>query len=41
MPKVNRPAREGTKRQAVEKVLEAAAARRALDSPDKVIIILI
>ncbi|XP_045482030.1 lysine-specific demethylase 7B-like [Harmonia axyridis] len=35
LPKMNRPAREGTKRQAVEKVLEAAAARRALDSPDK------
>ncbi|KAL3289651.1 hypothetical protein HHI36_023060 [Cryptolaemus montrouzieri] len=36
LPKVNRPAREGTKRQAVEKVLEAAAARRALDNPEKV-----
>ncbi|KAK9889303.1 hypothetical protein WA026_004584 [Henosepilachna vigintioctopunctata] len=35
LPKINRPAREGTKRQAVEKVLEAAAAKRALDSPDK------
>ncbi|XP_044764906.1 lysine-specific demethylase 7B-like [Coccinella septempunctata] len=35
LPKTNRPAREGTKRQAVEKVLEAAAARRALDSPEK------
>lgn len=29
LPKMNRPAREGTKKQAVEKVLEAAAARRA------------
>lgn len=29
LPKMNRPAREGTKRQAVEKVLEAAAAKRA------------
>lgn len=31
LPKMNRPAREGTKRQAVEKVLEAAAAKRAAE----------
>lgn len=36
LPKMNRPAREGTKKQAVEKVLEAAAARRCIDSSDKV-----
>ncbi|XP_019760459.1 histone lysine demethylase PHF8 isoform X2 [Dendroctonus ponderosae] len=35
LPKMNRPAREGTKKQAVEKVLEAAAARRCIDSSDK------
>ncbi|XP_030746234.1 histone lysine demethylase PHF8-like [Sitophilus oryzae] len=35
LPKMNRPAREGTKKQAVEKVLEAAAARRTADSGDK------
>ncbi|XP_066152818.1 histone lysine demethylase PHF8-like [Euwallacea fornicatus] len=35
LPKMNRPAREGTKKQAVEKVLEAAAARRSIDSTDK------
>lgn len=33
---MNRPAREGTKKQAVEKVLEAAAAKRATESPEKV-----
>lgn len=38
LPKMNRPAREGTKKQAVEKVLEAAAARRATESPEKVYI---
>lgn len=38
LPKMNRPAREGTKKQAVEKVLEAAAAKRANDSPEKVLI---
>lgn len=37
LPKMNRPAREGTKKQAVEKVLEAAAAKRATESPEKVI----
>lgn len=31
LPKMNRPAREGTKKQSVEKVLEAAAARRATE----------
>lgn len=36
LPKMNRPAREGTKKQAVEKVLEAAAAKRATESPEKV-----
>lgn len=37
LPKMNRPAREGTKKQAVEKVLEAAAARsRSIDGPNKV-----
>ncbi|KAJ8914763.1 hypothetical protein NQ315_013266 [Exocentrus adspersus] len=35
LPKMNRPAREGTKKQCVEKVLEAAAARRVNDSPEK------
>lgn len=35
VPKVNRPAREGTKKQAVEKVLEAAAAKRASTNADK------
>ncbi|GJQ66960.1 hypothetical protein Trydic_g21906 [Trypoxylus dichotomus] len=35
LPKMNRPAREGTKKQAVEKVLEAAAAKRAGESPEK------
>ncbi|XP_022901200.2 lysine-specific demethylase 7B-like isoform X1 [Onthophagus taurus] len=35
LPKMNRPAREGTKKQAVEKVLEAAAAKRACESPEK------
>ncbi|CAH0562106.1 unnamed protein product [Brassicogethes aeneus] len=35
LPKMNRPAREGTKKQAVEKVLEAAAAKRANESPEK------
>jgi hypothetical protein len=36
LPKTNRPAREGTKKQAVEKVLEAAAAKRANEVPEKV-----
>lgn len=37
LPKMNRPAREGTKKQAVEKVLEAAAAKRAAtECPEKV-----
>lgn len=31
LPKMNRPAREGTKKQAIEKVLEAAAAKRATE----------
>ncbi|KAF7273696.1 hypothetical protein GWI33_013608 [Rhynchophorus ferrugineus] len=35
LPKMNRPAREGTKKQAVEKVLEAAAARRTSDNTEK------
>ncbi|EFA11284.1 lysine-specific demethylase 7B [Tribolium castaneum] len=35
LPKMNRPAREGTKKQSVEKVLEAAAARRANETPEK------
>uniref|UniRef100_A0A1Y1JZ24 Uncharacterized protein n=1 Tax=Photinus pyralis TaxID=7054 RepID=A0A1Y1JZ24_PHOPY len=35
LPKMNRPLREGTKKQAVEKVLEAAAAKRATESPEK------
>ncbi|XP_018325995.1 lysine-specific demethylase 7B isoform X2 [Agrilus planipennis] len=35
LPKMNRPAREGTKKQAVEKVLEAAAAKRASEVPEK------
>ncbi|KAK4871652.1 hypothetical protein RN001_015776 [Aquatica leii] len=35
LPKMNRPTREGTKKQAVEKVLEAAAAKRATESPEK------
>ncbi|KAK5639176.1 hypothetical protein RI129_011668 [Pyrocoelia pectoralis] len=35
LPKINRPMREGTKKQAVEKVLEAAAAKRATESPEK------
>jgi lysine-specific demethylase PHF8 len=35
LPKTNRPAREGTKKQAVEKVLEAAAAKRANEVPEK------
>ncbi|KAL1492649.1 hypothetical protein ABEB36_010877 [Hypothenemus hampei] len=35
LPKMNRPAREGTKKQAVEKVLEAAAARRSMTSSHK------
>ncbi|CAH1153396.1 unnamed protein product [Phaedon cochleariae] len=35
LPKMNRPAREGTKKQAVEKVLEAAAARRVHEAPEK------
>ncbi|XP_056646362.1 lysine-specific demethylase 7B-like [Diorhabda sublineata] len=35
LPKMNRPAREGTKKQSVEKVLEAAAARRLHEIPDK------
>ncbi|RZC33738.1 lysine-specific demethylase 7B [Asbolus verrucosus] len=35
LPKMNRPAREGTKKQAVEKVLEAAAAKRANEAPEK------
>ncbi|XP_060515940.1 histone lysine demethylase PHF8-like [Cylas formicarius] len=35
LPKMNRPAREGTKKQAIEKVLEAAAARRVNESPEK------
>ena len=38
LPKMNRPAREGTKKQAVEKVLEAAAARRANEASEKVIL---
>lgn len=38
---MNRPAREGTKKQAVEKVLEAAAAKRAAESPEKVIYLLL
>ncbi|XP_044740816.1 lysine-specific demethylase 7B-like [Chrysoperla carnea] len=33
LPKMNRPAREGTKKQAVEKVLEAAAARNTTTNP--------
>lgn len=41
LPKMNRPAREGTKKQAVEKVLEAAAAKRANDSSEKVNFVLI
>lgn len=40
LPKMNRPAREGTKKQAVEKVLEAAAAKRATESPEKVSVFL-
>lgn len=41
LPKMNRPAREGTKKQAVEKVLEAAAARsRSVVGPNKVNIFL-
>lgn len=36
LPKMNRPAREGTKKQSVEKVLEAAAAKRANELPEKV-----
>lgn len=38
LPKMNRPAREGTKKPAVEKVLEAAAARNTAvpDSTDTV-----
>ncbi|XP_028135953.1 lysine-specific demethylase 7B-like isoform X2 [Diabrotica virgifera virgifera] len=36
LPKMNRPAREGTKKQSVEKVLEAAAARRILDIPERI-----
>ena len=36
IPKLNRPTREGTKKQAVEKVLEAAAAKRATENLDKV-----
>lgn len=35
LPKMNRPAREGTKKQAIEKVLEAAAAKRASMSAEK------
>ncbi|KAF5276696.1 hypothetical protein FQA39_LY06500 [Lamprigera yunnana] len=35
LPKINRPTREGTKKQAVEKVLEAAAAKRITESPEK------
>ncbi|XP_050314643.1 histone lysine demethylase PHF8-like isoform X2 [Anthonomus grandis grandis] len=35
LPKMNRPAREGTKKQAVEKVLEAAAAKRTGDGTVK------
>lgn len=38
---MNRPAREGTKKQAVEKVLEAAAAKRAGESPEKVLVAMI
>lgn len=37
LPKMNRPTREGTKKQAVEKVLEAAAAKRATETPEKVL----
>lgn len=36
LPKMNRPAREGTKKQSVEKVLEAAAARRVNKTTEKV-----
>lgn len=36
LPKMNRPTREGTKKQAVEKVLEAAAAKRTTEAPEKV-----
>ncbi|CAH1103341.1 unnamed protein product [Psylliodes chrysocephalus] len=36
LPKMNRPAREGTKKQSVEKVLEAAAARRLHEIPEKI-----
>ncbi|CAH1955521.1 unnamed protein product [Acanthoscelides obtectus] len=35
LPKTNRPAREGTKKQSVEKVLEAAAAKRLHHPPEK------
>lgn len=38
LPKMNRPAREGTKKQSVEKVLEAAAARRVNKTTEKVIL---
>lgn len=41
LPKMNRPAREGTKKQAVEKVLEAAAAKRATENPEKVVVMLL
>lgn len=42
LPKMNRPAREGTKKEAVEKVLEAAAAKRAAEPllPETVLLML-